>query len=269
MITRRRLSFQLTPLLDLLLIVIFAQYMEVRHDTTRARQTQQRQQDEIAAQRRAMQVQYDQQREAAASLQAQLDQISRVLSQSFQVSERVLQEITRLRDRGDEAEAARLEAARQQLVASLGARAENSADNYVAFVTRYAEMQKHVTLWELHLQNSGQALLIDANQRIAFSFSRREEFTDRAFQATKALAKPRTLAIILVTYGDTQAEFREAATAAMPELTERLRQDSGGTRWYDFSLLGYRPTGPLLQLRDDVQGEPPRSGRSASAGTDG
>ena len=32
--TSRRLTFQLTPLLDLLLIVIFAQFLDVRDTTT-------------------------------------------------------------------------------------------------------------------------------------------------------------------------------------------------------------------------------------------
>jgi hypothetical protein len=242
MVARRRLSLQLTPLLDLLLIVIFAQYLEVRHDTALVQQTQQRQREEVERERETLRAQREQQRQATDSLQAQLDQVSHVLAETFAVPERVLGELVRLRQQGNEADAARLEAARLQLASLLGDRAEN----YVDFVTQYAEMQKHVTLWELHLQNSGQALLINADQRVAFAFSSRSEFTERAFQASKALAKPRTMAIILFTYGDTQATFRNEAIFALPELTERLRQDSGDTRWYDFSLLGYRPSGPLL-----------------------
>ena len=37
--TSRRLTFQLTPLLDLLLIVIFAQFMDVRDTTTEHEQS--------------------------------------------------------------------------------------------------------------------------------------------------------------------------------------------------------------------------------------
>jgi hypothetical protein len=103
-----------------------------------------------------------------------------------------------------------------------------------------------VSLWELHLRESGQAVLTADQQRQAFAFADAEEFVARAFQASKSLAEPRTLVIILLTYGDTQAVFRQQAIDAMPELTARLRQDSENTRWYDFSLLGYRPGGPLL-----------------------
>ena len=43
MISRRRLTFQLTPLLDLLLIVIFAQFMDTQETTARIEQRSQQQ----------------------------------------------------------------------------------------------------------------------------------------------------------------------------------------------------------------------------------
>jgi hypothetical protein len=32
----------------------------------------------------------------------------------------------------------------------------------------------------------------------------------------------------------------------MPLLIEKLRRDAGNTRWFDFSLMGFRPAGPLF-----------------------
>ncbi|MFN9973032.1 MAG: hypothetical protein ACK58T_24410, partial [Phycisphaerae bacterium] len=58
--------------------------------------------------------------------------------------------------------------------------------------------------------------------------------------------EPRTLVLIALTYGDTQAGQRRRATDAMPELIRMLRKDSGDIRWYDFSLMGYRPQGGLF-----------------------
>jgi hypothetical protein len=33
----------------------------------------------------------------------------------------------------------------------------------------------------------------------------------------------------------------------MQPLIEQLRKDAGNTRWFDFSLMGFRPQGPLLK----------------------
>ena len=49
MLSRKKLTFQLTPLLDLLLIVIFAQYMEVQHTSAQAEQEIERRADERTA----------------------------------------------------------------------------------------------------------------------------------------------------------------------------------------------------------------------------
>jgi hypothetical protein len=72
------------------------------------------------------------------------------------------------------------------------------------------------------------------------------EFSSRLFDASKSFADPRTLVIIMLSWGDAQGGPRQRATNGMPLLTDQLRRDAAGTRWYDFSILGYRASGPIL-----------------------
>ena len=114
------------------------------------------------------------------------------------------------------------------------------------FILRYDEMQKHVSVWEIHLQDNGQAVFSDGDEVQMVSFRSVEEFVSRAFLSSKAFTEPKPLVIILLTHGDTQAGLRRHATDAMPLLVRQLRQDSGNTRWFDFSVMGFRPAGPLF-----------------------
>ncbi|MFN9035123.1 MAG: hypothetical protein ACK5YO_02425, partial [Planctomyces sp.] len=66
MISRRRLSLQLTPLLDLLLIVMFSQYIENRSRTAQAAQ-------ELQAERDAVQAELASQKQRLDGLKATYD----------------------------------------------------------------------------------------------------------------------------------------------------------------------------------------------------
>ena len=58
MISRKRITLQLTPLLDLLLIVMFSQHLEYRHLAASQKQTLQSQQQQLADQRNDLARQY-------------------------------------------------------------------------------------------------------------------------------------------------------------------------------------------------------------------
>jgi septal ring factor EnvC (AmiA/AmiB activator) len=88
MFAKKKLTFQLTPLLDLLLIVIFAQYMEVQQTSARAEQEIARRADEQTA--AALKAQMEAERRLAElqgqrqSLQGQLEDQLADLSEEMQ-----------------------------------------------------------------------------------------------------------------------------------------------------------------------------------------
>ena len=151
-------------------------------------------------------------------------------------------EILKLRKANSPEDAERLTAATQRLQGLMNARGEN----VFRFLTQVDEMQKHVSLWEVHIQDNGQARLSDGQQSMTIDFLSDAEFSSRLFDASKSFADPRTLVIIMLSWGDAQGGPRQRATKGMPLLTDQLRRDAAGTRWYDFSILGYRASGPIL-----------------------
>ena len=255
--TRKRLTFQLTPLLDLLLIVIFAQYMEVQQKAESA-------QEELAEQKTELMEEFNTRRdelertyanksgqlsetreqfsEKFESILQQHQQAGATLAEAFNLPGTVMEEILRLKTTGEATSARQLEAAAEQLKQLLPTRGEE----IFRFMLRYDEMEKHVSVWEMHLQDNGQALFSDSERNQLVSFTTLEEFVSRSFEASKAFSEPKPLVIILLTHGDTQAGLRRRATDGMPLLVEQLRRDAGNTRWFDFSLMGFRPGGPLF-----------------------
>lgn len=261
---RRRMTFQLTPLLDLLLIVIFAQSMEVEQQSTRlqteleserakfAEEVDRREQQFETMQQEEIQrlklreAELDQTREKYArqfqSIVTQQQQAGETLAKALQLPGTMMQQVLKLRSakRTDEADA--LDAAIQQTSEMLNRREEE----LIQFVLRFNEMQKHVSIWELYLQDNGQVLLSDGQQSAIISFKPGEEFAQLALQASKAFAEPKPLVIVLLSFGDAHFGQRRRLIEAMPEFLNQLRADSGNVRWFDYSLLGFRAQGPRL-----------------------
>lgn len=246
MVPRRRLSLQLTPLLDLLLIVIFAQYMEVQQNTVSMEENFARRERELVEFRELLIDRQEQMQEERskwlATQRRQVETVGDALAEALNLPGQLVRELTRLREEGEATDVQRLRRAAQRVRKLMEARGEE----FVQMVLRVDEMQKHVSLWELHLQANGRVLLSDGQQTAVVAFETREEFLDRVVAATKSFSEPKTLVLLLLSYGDTQAGFRSLAEGGMTELAAQLRHDSGGIRWYDYSLLGYRPEGPIL-----------------------
>lgn len=261
---RRRMTFQLTPLLDLLLIVIFAQSMEVRQQSSRlqkeleaerakvAEQFDQREKQFVAKQviadRQLKQQEdaLDQTRENYArqfqSIVKQQQQAGEALAKALNLPGTVMQQVLKLRSSNRPSEARALEDAMQQMSQMVNSREEE----LLQFLLRFDEMQKHVSIWELYLQENGKAILTDGEQSAVVSFSKGEEFVLQAVQESKAFAEPKPLVIVLLSYGDAQAGQRRRLIESMPQFLNQLRTDSGNVRWFDYSLMGFRANGPVL-----------------------
>jgi len=264
MLSRRRLTLQLTPLLDLLLIVMFIQYIENRNRSVAAEETFSAQKTELeniraqlhqeSEQRQAvLEAQFAKQREAVDELRQAYDdrfrsiidqhhQIGSLLAESLNLPGATMAEVLKLRTSGSPEDAQRLTDATENLRELVKSRGEE----IFRFLIKVDEMQKHVSIWEVHVQDNGQALISDGQQSFVSDFNSETEFSVRLFEASKAFADPKTQVIILFTWGDAQGGARRKAIDGMPLLTDQLRRDSAGIRWYDFSIVGFRVEGPIL-----------------------
>ena len=253
MLQKRRLAMQLTPLLDLLLIVMFSQYIENRHRNVALQASLTAQEQAIEVRRQQLEVDVAEQKKSLEQLAKTYDDrfqgvinqhhlVGSILAESLNLPGNAMAEVLKLRASGSAEDADRLQGASQRLQELMQARGEE----VFRFITRVDEMQKHVTIWEIYVQENGQAFITDSQQSFTTDFSGDAELASRLFESSKSFSEPKTLVVVLLTWGDAQAGARRRATDAMPLLMEQLRRDAAGTRWYDFSIVGYRAQGSLF-----------------------
>ncbi|QDT44756.1 hypothetical protein Pan241w_48720 [Gimesia alba] len=287
MISRRRLTFQLTPLLDLLLIVIFAQFMDTQETTARIEQRAEQQIEQAeskakkyselsdAAQQKSIALaeqnaqvarKAEQSKQAAAELeqrmrtmqqlsekknqelseqlkvaQEQRNRVGELVQELFQLPDSLVDPLLKSKsDPDSEQTKAKIEQIRKQLQDLAGARAEDVIKHFLT----YDELTKRSDIWELYLTENGVFRLKIGKQTIDFRADSPEEFVDRVYSFYKTVPQPKSLVIILFSYGDAKASVRFAATQGLPLVAERMRADSSGRTRYEYAVMGFAPEKP-------------------------
>jgi hypothetical protein len=257
MLSRRRLALQLTPLLDLLLIVMFSQYIENRDRSLQAQEEIAEQRTkadaEIRERREALEREFARQQKSLDDLRAVYDdrfrniieqhhQAGTLLAESLNLPGVAMTEILKLRTANSPDDAERLSVATTRVKELMQARGED----VFRFLIKVDQMQKHVSVWEVHVLENGKAQISNGEQSFTADYQSETDFAARLFEHSKSFADPRTLVIMLLSWGDAQGGARQRATNGMPILAEQLRKDAAGIRWYDFSIVGFRADGPIF-----------------------
>lgn len=257
MLSRQRLTLQLTPLLDLLLIVMFSQYIENRDRSLLAQKEISQQRTiadaELADRRQALEQEFTRQQKSLEELRIVYDerfrsiieqhhQAGTLLAESLNLPGAAMTEILKLRTANAPEDAERLSAATDRVKDLMQARGED----VFRFLIKVDQMQKHVSVWEVHVLANGKAQISDGEQSFMADYESESDFASRLFEHSKSFADPRTLVILLLSWGDAQGGARQRATNGMPILAEQLRKDAAGIRWYDFSIVGFRADGPIF-----------------------
>lgn len=224
----RPTRFQLTALLDLLLIVVFAQFMEIR-------EMQDRQAVAFGSklaeqQRRAA----DAEASAAAAQRIQGDQAAQI--------DRAL---TTVRQRLSAQQPVDLPAdQRTELAALQETLAQASPGEIVRFLAAYNELLKRAEVWELHADARGQIELRQGQATATFRLEARrqaeraEEFAARFYQQFKSLPQPKGLVIILASYDlQSTAGVYQAIIDGMPLAMQKLRNEEPNKR-FEYTVLG-------------------------------
>src|SRR5581483_9387086 len=220
MLPSRRFSFQLIPLLDLLLIVVFAQYLEGRIEGERQAEEAAARKDilsreldatlqQLLALREKLAAMEDQVKLAEAQqlevdrLRLQRDYIGELLGEVFRVPagtlEPLLKRITAAGPGPSKEDIA-------QVKARLHALGSGSGEQVIQHLLTFGELRKRVDVWELYLQDNGGCVLQVGGRRMAFRAETSEGFATRLFEAYKTLPESKSMVLILVSYGD--AKFK-------------------------------------------------------------
>lgn len=189
----RKLTMQLTPLLDLLLIVIFAQFMEMR-DESNASAAKEREQaasldkerQQLAQLKKSIGAQSDQDRDRIAELQKQLrerensiksrlekltaqrDLLSKHLAALFQVPEAALRKTL---EPLAAAEVARTAAELKRLEQTVKSLAAGGTPRVVRHVIKYEELLKRCDIWEIHVDSKSLARVVFGGKKHDFRYS--------------------------------------------------------------------------------------------------
>jgi len=248
----RKLTFQLASLLDLLLIVMFAQYLEVQ--TVAQKQAEQieaeRQtsasdlevlQRQLADLQKQLSQWEDRQRVADKAEHSGVEQLGRLFGELFRIPEATIQKISKRRSQ-DEAglSPAEITTLLKEFQSLATARGDQVVDHLLTFV----EMKKRFDVWEVYLQENG-ALVVTAGshqKRLQTGIIETpEQFSDELFKLYKSFPQTKSVVLILVSYGDALRPNRLAIIKGMPTVAERMRADSNGAARFEYAVLGYRP----------------------------
>lgn len=276
----RRTRFQLTPLMDLLLIIVFAQFLDVReasqHQTAsleaeREKLTYQiaRERSELTGIREALQSQrrqLEQQRDQARAARdeavsqtemrlAEMNLAMNKLKQWFSLDEKAIAGAESFRG-ADVSEETMVDPVSGEVVSndpvsSAIARASRlgqaDPDEVVRFLIGHAELLKRAEIWTVHATDNGSIVIMAGERRETFRLESRsqsqrtDEVADRLFAAYKQLPQPKGLVILLVSYSpQSVAGVYQPLVDALPHTLERLRADTPETR-FEYTVLGPSP----------------------------
>jgi len=291
MVSAKRLSLQLTPLLDLLLIVIFAQYLEIEQTTQSEQQERSvalaEQQFELQELREKLQFteqvlkatqnfreeaeeklssvseQRQAERSASASEQEQLetrlrdvtDQRDRIIRAFKKIYAQSSEEIRKLLDKLAQTAGMPQPVSPERINRLAEEMAESEPRDLATFLLAYEEIRKRCDIWELHLDPRGVVQLFDGERRHEFRAGSPDDFERNLFSLYKSLPQSKGLVILLVSYGDVRADLRQNVLLALPSVTDRMREDADGRTRFEYAVIGFLPTTEERSMNRSSAGE--------------
>lgn len=257
----RSIRFQLTSLMDLLLIIVFAQYLEFHRSSDAARV---RTEQEILRTRQSLETQFVQQTQELEQLREELVGDNQRLRQQTNAAVVMTQEALR-RQKLTEALMRKLlqldadlidaELSPQESVDALRqtratAEAIRNADGatLLRFLAGYDELLKRAEVWTIHVSdrgdteiNSGGAPGKSQSFRLeeVSQVSRTDEFVQQVRAAYSQMPQPKGLVVILVSFSPKAiAGNYQVVLDGMPQVIEWLGKDTGGRTRFEYSVIG-------------------------------
>ena len=268
MIPKRRFVIQLTPLLDLLIILIFALLLGLRHqartEEIRARSVvtdavpglsdrsdpvvalvERHQKVErdlkqaISENQRLMSRDEDSQRqlsEEVAWAMQQQERFGDLVSELFQVPDETIKKALNTNSIAGEI---RSESETQSLRKKFRELAAKRGEAVVRHLLTFDEMRKRCDIWDLVISGRKNQFELNVGGTVkTFAAETREEFDDKLFRAYKTLESPKDLVIVLLSYyPDARFGPIKIAVSQLPLSVERMASDRGGKTQFQFLVL--------------------------------
>jgi len=273
----RRIRFQLTPLMDLLLIIVFAQFLDVRETAQQQTIELQNERDKLTMQiarerselsgieqaMRQRQTELQRQRDQARASRDEAIEQARVRASDMQVAMDMITEYFEIDEsaitRSTQGDETPDEDPVEQSIRRAAELADNSPDAVIRFLIGHAELLKRAEIWTVHADETKRIRIQAGQQEASFRLEsqtqaeRTAEVADRLFAAYKQFSQPKGLVVILVSFDpQSVAGVYQPLMDAIPQTLERLRADTPQSR-FEYTVLG--PTLSPLEGPDRSDGE--------------
>ncbi|QDT34097.1 hypothetical protein [Thalassoglobus polymorphus] len=247
MIVPRKMTLQLTPLLDLLLIVIFAQYLEVQETQVVVEKNAAAalvERDEAVA---AMTQMEERLQFAEANLEETLEReriVAKLLSELFEIPDQDIEKILRRQLSSGVLSDVDLENLKERIRQL----SDEKSNQIVSHLLAYEEIRKRCDVWNIHVTPQNYLTLTSDNTTLRMQFPRdlstdfaQQDFINRFIELAHTLPEPKSLVILMLTYESESTEGDlEPVQEALPQITVRLNFESAGRSRYDYADLGMR-----------------------------
>jgi hypothetical protein len=238
MIPRRRLTLQLTPILDMLLIVLFMQFLDIKERAAALES----QATTSAASVVEMEAQMAASQKESDRIQEQHEVVARMLGEVFRLTPDETQAFVK------EMRAPSLTGPSHAAEAQLKVLASGSPEPILQHLLTYDEIRKRCDVWELFIDGQNVAHL-DTGERereLRVNLNQAEDADIERFSveletAYRSLPQPKHLVILLLTYDrNSRLTVTEGISAALPKIVDRLTGASTGLTRFEYADMGVR-----------------------------
>lgn len=272
--TRRRFTLQLAPLLDLLFIVLYAQYIDLQQATSREIEQArvQREQAEVAkdaaaelrtdalsqltdltrkleqadVEKRRLARELDLARAETAKEGEAREELERLAARDRAVIGSLVQDVLRInRDVINDALQGAPAIDRQRLRASFEQMQNQSAAAVIHHLRATEELKKRADLWEIYIgdDNTVRVTLVGEVVGTNLRVTAPDQLTNTLAELARQRGEPKSLVIVLLSWSNADRRTRDGVRKAVDNLVTVMKAEWPGKR-IEVAPLGYTPVPP-------------------------
>jgi hypothetical protein len=272
--TRRRFTLQLTPLLDLLFIVLYAQYIDLQEATRReiAAATEQRQQAQLAereagklrqdalehlnelthkleqsdVEKRRLTRELELARAETAKEGEAREELEKLAARDRAVIGQLVQNVLRInKDVINDALQGAPAPDRQKLQAAFEQMQHQSAAAVIHHLRATEELKKRADLWEVYIgdDNAVRVTLVGETVASGLQVTAPDQLTNTLAELARQRGEPKSLVIVLLSWSNADRRTRDGVRKAVDNLVTVMKAEWPGKR-IEVAPLGYTPEPP-------------------------
>ncbi len=240
---RRKVTLNLMPMLDLMLIVIFAQYLAMRdqsqHEEARAAQAI----SSADEQRQLLEVERiavaEQRREAESIAERAFDQrdlVGQLASELFNLPDETIEKLLKQRFVDDPPTDQEVAAMKDEFRKLRGRRGQEVLKHLLTF----HELRKRCDLWEVYIDSD--VISLKANgEESSFRADTPQAFASQLFGSYRKSPQPKSMVLIVLSWGKPRLQVYNAAMKGFPQAILQMQADSQDRTRFEYAILGYDP----------------------------